>query len=252
MKTKVSLDTLQALSYNPRLITDIELERLKASIKEHTKAIPKKTRGEGYRLTTTVTVNVNGNRIVGGHQRIKALKSLGQDWIHVKDITWVDVKPDSSKEKSLNITLNSERYGGFWNQPKLDELLRGIKIDDEALYEKLDLPYIELEKVNVDVAEMLPQKEPEKSGKDEPEGKPEFNLEPIFEDGPALEEPLEETDGKAVVPSDMPQLYPLSYAVTAEQRQKILAAIKKAKETYSAKTSADALTIVCERFNDAP
>lgn len=145
MADQVELSKLNPLSYNPRVISTEQLERLKTSIKQHTKAFPEDQRNGGYRLTTTVTINKNGNRIVGGHQRIKALKSLGQSWIHKDDITWIDLNPDSAEEKALNVTLNDEKFSGDWDQKKLDQILHDIKVDNKDLFSNLEFGPIDIE-----------------------------------------------------------------------------------------------------------
>lgn len=123
---QIKISTLVALDYNPRIITEDEMERLKTSIREHTNAFPLEERN-GYRLATSITVNRQGNRIVGGHQRVKALEALGQDWVHENDITWINVEPNSAKEKTLNIALNSKDASGKYDLEKLSNLLFELK-----------------------------------------------------------------------------------------------------------------------------
>lgn len=109
MTDRIPIDTLISAEYNPREITNDNMERLKRSIMEHSTSLSDWDTAEGLRLVSTITVNCNGNRVVGGHQRLLALQGLGQDWIHSGDITWVDLEAGSAREKALNIALNSEK-----------------------------------------------------------------------------------------------------------------------------------------------
>ena len=65
-----------------------------------------------YRLDTTITVNSQGNRILGGHRRVEVLKDLGQEWIDARDITWVNYEPDSVQETACLVKLNSPFIAG--------------------------------------------------------------------------------------------------------------------------------------------
>lgn len=135
----VSVQDLHPLDYNPRKISKKRFKRLQASIQEHTKALEDWDPKDGYRFAETITVNRNGNRIVGGHRRVEALVALGQDWIHPSDITWVSLDPDSAEEKALCISLNDEEASGRWDEDKKNDLLQTIQKDTDELYEKLSL-----------------------------------------------------------------------------------------------------------------
>lgn len=246
---KVSLSDLMPVPYNPRIIQPEELENLKSSIKIHTKDIPENERGEGYRLVGTVTINTNGYRIVGGHQRIKALYELGQTWIDSRDITWVDVEPDSAREKALNITLNSERFTGRWDEDKYKDMLKDIKIDDEELFKDLNM-----EDINIDMPNLEEEKKPKAKKETKKVSEPEPDVEEEI-DGNEMIEESESLDGNLSSPTPTlvessdentdDQLFPISYAVTAEQRKTILAAITKAKEMDKKENSGEALAYVC-------
>ena len=135
---KVLISDLIPLEYNPRKISKKRFQRLQSSIKEHTQALEKWDSNDGFRFAGTVTVNRNGNRIVGGHRRIEALFALGQDWVHAEDITWVDLSPDSAEENALCISLNDEEASGRWEEEKRNELLGEIQKKTVDLYNKLD------------------------------------------------------------------------------------------------------------------
>ena len=121
---RIVLSDLVPVDYNPRLISPDEMIRLTGSIRNHSDAVDGDKGGhEGFRLASTVTLNRQGNRIVGGHQRIKALIELGQEWIDGQDVTWVDLEPNGPQEKALNIALNSDDASGSFDYPKLQDIL---------------------------------------------------------------------------------------------------------------------------------
>jgi len=240
MAESIPLTDLNTLPYNPRIITAQELDGLKASIKEHTKAIPRKERAKGFRLVSTITVNRNGNRIIGGHQRVKALHELGQNYIDARDITWVQLKPDSPEEKALNVTLNDPHKQGSYDEAALDEVLSDIKTADDELFGRMDFGTFK-----PDTTPEEPTQSFSKDKSKKKEQKPVVELElPEPESTEALEEdkePLEEPK---------PQLYPFSCALLIEQREIILKTIKEAKKDIETQESAVALAHICKYYTE--
>ena len=99
--------------YNPRKDIqpgDAEYEKLKRSLKEF-----------GY--VEPVIWNVQTGHVVGGHQRLKVLRELGETEI---DCVIVDL-PDA-QEKALNIALN--KISNDWDKEKLAELLEDLQSTD--------------------------------------------------------------------------------------------------------------------------
>lgn len=226
---KIKISDLKELKYNPRTITKDKMERLKYSIKKFNMD------KEGYRLVTTITVNKNGNRIIGGHQRVKALKELGQEWIDVEDITWVDIEPNSLEEKSLNVILNSENFAGEWNEKKLNLLLKDI--GDIDILSKIKVDDIEVSNEKI---ELEPIKEKEKKvEKIEKAEKTEIII-----------EESEESGVSGVVNDLMPdqQLFPISFAVSSEQRKTLMEAITKAKIEFKYNDNTEAIVRICENY----
>jgi ParB-like nuclease domain len=90
-------------AYNPRTITERMLEALKAGIEQYGCILP-------------VVINQRTDRMVGGHQRFRAVDALGQETIpvHLIDI-------DEDAEKRLNIALN--KIEGKWDYSLLEEAL---------------------------------------------------------------------------------------------------------------------------------
>ena len=108
---KVDINKLISPEYNPRQITDNEMEKLKNSINEF-----------GY--IAPIIVNKHNNHIVGGNQRCLALKQLGYTMI---DVIYIN-EPDINKEKALNIRLNN--LSGEWDKNKLQNILDDLKLQE--------------------------------------------------------------------------------------------------------------------------
>ncbi|MHC4695472.1 MAG: site-specific DNA-methyltransferase [Planctomycetota bacterium] len=104
---KIPIDQLNPAPYNPRVNLkpgDPVYERLKRSVDEF-----------GY--VEPIVVNRRTNNVVGGHQRLKVLKDLGNKEI---DVVFVDLTEE--REKALNLALN--KIVGDWDEPKLAQLLQ--------------------------------------------------------------------------------------------------------------------------------
>lgn len=114
---KVDINELISPEYNPRQITDDEMEKLKNSINEF-----------GY--ISPIIVNKHNNHIVGGNQRYEALKSLGYTDV---DVVFVD-ESDLNREKALNIALN--KISGEWDEVKLNQIFTEMKL---AGFDKVSL-----------------------------------------------------------------------------------------------------------------
>jgi len=90
------LEELQTADYNPRVISDEALAGLTHSVQR-------------FGCVEPIVVNVRGGgrRIVGGHQRLKALAALG-----VTKVLCVTVRCTPAEEKLLNLTLNNPLIQG--------------------------------------------------------------------------------------------------------------------------------------------
>lgn len=104
-----------AAVYNPRKINDHDLAALRRSIRF-------------FGAVEPVVVNTRTQRIVGGHQRVKAAAAEG---IAEFPVVYVDL--DEPAEKQLNLALN--RISGQWD----DEKLRALLIDLDAAGADLEL-----------------------------------------------------------------------------------------------------------------
>jgi ParB-like chromosome segregation protein Spo0J len=104
----IALDKIQTAPYNPRADLkpgDAAYERLKRSIEE-------------FDLVEPLVWNRRTGHLVGGHQRLKVLKSRGLT--HV-EVSVVDLPPE--REKALNVALNNPNLAGDWDLSKLNELI---------------------------------------------------------------------------------------------------------------------------------
>lgn len=93
---KFKLSQLKVAGYNPRTISKDALDGLKNSI-------------ERFGCVEPIIVNVRrgARTIVGGHQRLKALKKLG-----IKEAVCVTVNCGKKDERLLNLTLNNPAIQG--------------------------------------------------------------------------------------------------------------------------------------------
>jgi ParB-like chromosome segregation protein Spo0J len=92
---------------NPRKITPAAMGRLKKSIYELGNLSP-------------VTVNLTTGKVLGGHQRLKALAQLGE----IETDVWC-VNLDAGQETKALLTLN--RSAGEWDEAALEDVLRDLK-----------------------------------------------------------------------------------------------------------------------------
>jgi ParB-like chromosome segregation protein Spo0J len=117
-KRKVS--ELKYYPGNPRKISAEMLEKLKNSLKE-------------FGVVDPLVINKN-NEVIGGNQRLKAIKELG-----ITEVDCVVVDLPKSKEKALNVALNKI-------QGEFDEELLKLFIED--------IEPIDLELTGLDLGEL--------------------------------------------------------------------------------------------------
>jgi len=121
---KFNVKDIRPAEYNPRTISKDALTGLTNSIGQ-------------FGCVEPIIVNVRGgkNVIVGGHQRLKAIKRLKQ-----KSVVCVTVDLDKKQERALNITLNNPEIQGSFIADmveQLDKLRRDIG-DTEFAQLRLD------------------------------------------------------------------------------------------------------------------
>jgi ParB-like chromosome segregation protein Spo0J len=109
---EIKVELLKEAEYNPRVMNEQEIERLKNSIKK-------------FGIVEPLVVNKDYT-IIGGHQRLKALKEL-----EYKEVPCFVLDLSKEDEKILNIALN--KITGSWNDEKLIKLIKEISENDEKL-----------------------------------------------------------------------------------------------------------------------
>lgn len=120
----VNINDLKETEHNPRQITKKEFEKLKKSLQEDPEFLEAREIVVDENLT-----------ILGGHQRIKALKDMGKKEVEVKQVIgW-------SKEKKRRFVIKDNIQNGEWD---MDELANHW--DDLPLEEWIDevKPYKEI------------------------------------------------------------------------------------------------------------
>lgn len=110
---KIKVEKLIPADYNPRKDLqpgDSEYEKIKRSLEEF-----------GY--VDPVIWNRTTGRVVGGHQRLKVLASMGRT-----EVECVVVELDEEKEKALNVALN--KISGDWDKEKLAVMMTDLDAAD--------------------------------------------------------------------------------------------------------------------------
>lgn len=110
-RAMVRLGDLVPATYNPRTITKKAAEGLRASI-------------ERFGLVQEIVVNKRNNTIVGGHQRLQALRDSGLSDEDKVPVVWVDLA--ENEERALNITLNNSAIAGEFDDEKLQTMLQDL------------------------------------------------------------------------------------------------------------------------------
>jgi len=135
-----------AAVYNPRKITAEEFEKLKKKLLK-------------FGCVEVIVVNKQTQRIVGGHQRVQAAKSLG--WKSLP-VSWVDL--DETREKELNLALN--KGGGDWDMDALQILLTELVQEEGDIdvtgFEDDELRRLLEEQDDIDIQEALDDSKNEK------------------------------------------------------------------------------------------
>lgn len=110
---KLKIEQLIPAEYNPRKDLkpgDTEYEKLKRSLEEF-----------GY--VEPIIWNKATGHVVGGHQRLKVLISMG-----ITEVECVIIEMNEEKEKALNIALN--KISGDWDKDKLALLITDLNAAD--------------------------------------------------------------------------------------------------------------------------
>lgn len=120
---EMNLSDLIPADYNPRQISDKALKGLQSSLKE-------------FECVEFPVWNKRTGRLVGGHQRVKAMLANGETRA---DVVVVDLP--ETKEKALNVALNSPTIQGTFTAD-INTLIEEIRIDNLEIFS--DLRFSEL------------------------------------------------------------------------------------------------------------
>jgi DNA modification methylase len=126
---KKKIKDLKPADYNPRKINDDDFEQLKKSLEKF----------EAVEPAIINSFEGRENIIVGGHQRIKAAKSLG--W---KEFPCVMVNLDLDQEKELNVRLNKNTgefdFDILKEEFQKDDLLEfGFSDDELFIFDEVEI-----------------------------------------------------------------------------------------------------------------
>ena len=163
---KIKITDIIPAEYNPRQISDEEMQKLQNSIDE-------------FGLVEPIVLNLENNKIVSGHQRFDAILNQAMvdgDFleelymIRLGGIGWVftdtDLKIESEEhEKALNLALN--KISGEWDPVKLADVIKDLEMKE------FDIPLtgfddIELEELDIDFNSEKEPIEVEEDDYDEP------------------------------------------------------------------------------------
>ncbi len=108
------ISELKGADYNPRVMPDAEMRNLMQSLRE-------------FGFVQPVAARKEDGLILGGHQRVEAMKRIAAEMGGTADITipvvWISGLSDE-KAKLLNVALN--RIHGEWDFEKLGELFTSL------------------------------------------------------------------------------------------------------------------------------
>ena len=121
---KIRLDKLKLADNNPRMITNRHFQGLLNSIRR-------------FGLVEPIVWNEQTGRIVGGHQRYRALVELG-----VTEAIVVVVDMSIEEEMAANLTLNNPAIEGEFDEP-IGDLLKQLEKTDSSMFKELNMESLE-------------------------------------------------------------------------------------------------------------
>lgn len=133
---ELDLNDLTLSQKNPRTISKKDFNVLKRSIKDFPSM-----------LEVREIVVDEKNRVLGGHQRIKALQAQGKTKVKVKRVTgWTEEQKDEFmiKDNIANGDWDNDKLANEWDKNKLEEWGLPLKIATDTDYKELldvSIPY---------------------------------------------------------------------------------------------------------------
>lgn len=115
--TDLKISKLKLAEYNPRMISEKDLARLKKSL-------------EKFGFIQPVVINKDFT-VISGHQRIKAWGELGNDTVPT-----LQLSISKKEEKALNLAMN--KIGGEWDVEKLFTVMNELRVEEELEFTGFD------------------------------------------------------------------------------------------------------------------
>ena len=144
---KIKLTQIEPAEYNPRTISVEDKQKLRNSL-------------ETFGLVDPIIINLQNNRIIGGHQRYDVLLDIVMESDNLAEKEYALIKhgdygfifdleaptlENEDYEKALNLALN--KISGDWEYEKLNVLLEELSLSDIDLnltgFDNLELPDFE-------------------------------------------------------------------------------------------------------------
>ncbi len=140
MIEKIEISKLKGMEGNPRMMTNVEYDNLKKSIKE-------------FGCVAPIIINKD-NTVISGHQRLQVTTELG-----FKEIEYIRVDLDEEKAKILNLALN--KIKGEFDPDKLSKFIEGIGNIELTGFSEEELKNINVGYEYEDLSEQLEELEVE-------------------------------------------------------------------------------------------
>ena len=172
---EVNIDDITPTEYNPRTISKKDFTILKRSLKDFPSMMK----------VREVVVDEN-MRLLGGHQRIKALQAQGKTKVLVKKVTgWTDEEKDEFmiKDNIANGDWDNDKLANRWDKAKLEDWGLPLKIASDTDYKELldvSIPYYTPAEKAPEATELADLSEVEELNDKITELKPEKGLEAIL------------------------------------------------------------------------
>lgn len=171
----LGINELTLTEKNPRTISKKDFAVLKKSIKDFPSMLE----------VREIVVDEN-NRVLGGHQRIKALQAQGKTKVKVKRVSgWTDEQKDEFmiKDNIANGDWDNDKLANEWDKNKLEEWGLPLKIASSGDYKELldvSIPYYTPAEKAPECSELADLSEVEELNDMITKLKPEKGLEPIL------------------------------------------------------------------------
>lgn len=171
----IDIKELTLTEKNPRTISKKDFAVLKKSLKDFPSMLE----------VREVVIDEN-NRVLGGHQRIKALQAQGKTKVKVKRVSgWTEDEKDEFmiKDNIANGDWDNDKLANQWDKDKLEEWGLPLKIASSGDYKELldvSIPYYTPSDKAPDASELADLSEVEELNDIITKLEPEDALEPIL------------------------------------------------------------------------